>query len=92
MHDDELVVKLQLENGDTLDCIVISIFDVDGNNYIALMPDKTDEILLYRYTESEDDQVTLENIDSNFEFNRALEVFDGLMEDIDGKEGAQDDF
>lgn len=92
MHDDELVVKLQLENGNTLDCIVISIFDVDGNNYIALMPDKTDEILLYRYTESEDDQVTLENIDSNFEFNRALEVFDGLMEDIDGKEGAQDDF
>lgn len=91
MHDNELVVKLQLENGDTLDCIVISIFDVDGNNYIALMPDKTDEILLYRYTESEDDQVTLENIDSNFEFNRALEVFDGLMEDIDGEEGAQDD-
>lgn len=87
MPEEELIVPLELENGDTVDCVVISIFEVDGSSYIALLPENTEEILLYRYKESDDDKVTLENIDSNFEFNRALEVFDSLMEDIDGDDG-----
>lgn len=87
MPEDELIVPLELDNGDVVDCVVISIFDVDGSSYIALLPENTEEILLYRYKESDDDQVTLENIDSNFEFNRALEVFDSLMEDIDSDDG-----
>lgn len=87
MPEEDLIVPLELENGDIIDCNVISVFDVDGSSYIALLPENTEEILLYRYKEADDDQVTLENIDSNFEFNRALEVFDNLMENIDSDDG-----
>ena len=82
-ENEELIVPLELENGEKIDCVVISVFEADGSNYIALLPKEDDEILMYRYIESANDEIVLENIDSDFEFNRVLEVFDGLMEDIE---------
>ena len=86
LKEEEVIIPLPLDNGDTVDCIVLSIFEVDGENYIALFLEEAEEILLYRYRESEDDQAILENIDNDLEFDRVLEVFDGLVEGINEDE------
>ena len=42
----------------------LTIFDVDNQNYIALVPvDNDDEVIFYRYFEDEEGNPSLENID-----------------------------
>ena len=46
------------------------IFDVDNQNYIALVPvDNDDEVIFYRYFEDEEGNPSLENIDHDDEFD-----------------------
>ncbi len=74
-HDHEQEVQymtLQTEDGQELKCAVIGIFDVEeieGKEYIALVPDDSDEALVYEYIETEGtDGFKLNNIESDEEF------------------------
>lgn len=61
--DDDDYVDMVLDDGTELHCSVIAIFPVEGQQYIALLPDKViegyeeDDVFLYRYTEKEGDDV-----------------------------------
>ena len=49
---EEMFVTLDLDDGSQLECQIVSIFETDGQNYIALAPmDNDDEIIFYRYFE-----------------------------------------
>ena len=42
----EMFVTLDLDDGSQLECQILTIFDVDNQNYIALVPvDNDDELL-----------------------------------------------
>lgn len=74
-------IHLVLDDGNELDCGVIDIFDVEDDSYIALVTlDDAEEVLLYKYTELEDDseEIQLGMIEDEEEFNRAAEVFNEL--------------
>ena len=87
--DEELqddYVDMVLEDGTELRCDVVAIFPVDGQDYIALLPDKViegyeeDEVFLYRYTDKGDDNIELGQIESDDEYEMVADAFDELLD------------
>ena len=85
-------MNLVLEDDTEVTCDVIGVFSLSEDSereYIALLPEDSDDLLLYRYSETEDGEFTLDNIDSEEEFDAVREVLDELLlddEDIDDAE------
>ena len=81
-------VTLDLEDGQTLECAIMTILEVDGQDYIVLVPvDEDDEpieegeVYIYRYFEDEDGTPSLGNIDNEDEFERVSERFDEFLDE-----------
>lgn len=85
-ENEELTVTLTLDNDEELECAVLTIYEVDGQEYIALLPieeednDDEGEVFLYRYTEKEEGQPELENIEDDDEYERAADKFDEWLD------------
>ena len=78
----EMFVTLDLDDGSQLECQILTIFDVDNQNYIALVPvDNDDEVIFYRYFEDEEGNPSLENIDHDDEFDAVSDRFDELLDE-----------
>lgn len=78
----EMFVTLDLNDGSQLECQILTIFDVDNQNYIALVPvDNDEEVIFYRYFEDEEGNPSLENIDSDDEFDAVSDRFDELLDE-----------
>ena len=78
----EMFVTLDLDDGYQLECQILTIFDVDNQNYIALVPvDNDEEVIFYRYFEDEEGNPSLENIDSDDEFDAVSDRFDELLDE-----------
>ena len=78
----EMFVTLDLDDGSQLECQILTIFDVDNQNYIALVPvDNDEEVIFYRYFEDEEGNPSLENIDSDDEFDAVGDRFDELLDE-----------
>ena len=81
-------VTLSLDDGTECECAIIRIFPAGDNNYIALLPLEgetadNDEVFLYRYTQDDNDEPVLENIESDEEYEIVSEAFD---EELDAME------
>ena len=66
-------VTLSLDDGTECECAIVRIFPAGDNNYIALLPlegeaASNDEVYLYRYTEKDNGEPVLENIESDEEY------------------------
>ncbi len=86
---EELVVTITLDDDSTIDCIVIATYPVNDQDYIALLPieeDDGDDVLIFRYKELAEDEVEIDNIESEEEFQAASEEFEKLMEEIEDEE------
>lgn len=92
---EDLVVTLELDDDTTVECGVLSIFDLEEQDYIVLIPLKEDgsgndegEIFLYRYSEDEDGNPKLENIVSDEEYQQVADRFDEILdqEDLEDEE------
>lgn len=86
--DDDVVVTINMEDGSEVTCEILTIFDVDNQDYIVLLPyeengtpcdDET--VYIYRYFEDEQGNPSLENIQSDEEFERVDERFDELLDE-----------
>jgi len=85
-HEEEYQqMFLSLENGEELACFVLGVFDIDGEEYIALVPEDDETVFLYRYAE-EDGEPVLTNIDDDKEFELVSEAFRELFSDDDEDE------
>lgn len=74
-NQEEMTVTLTLDDGKELECVVLTIFPAGDKEYIALLPmedanDESDEgeVYLYRYSEDENGQPNLENIEDDDEY------------------------
>lgn len=90
IENESLSVTLTLENDEELECDVLTIFETDSRQYIALLPvnageDSEDgQIYLYRLIDNgEGEEPGLENIVDDDEFERASEAFNDWMESQD---------
>lgn len=84
---DNIRVTLDLDDG-SVECRILTIFEADNQDYIALIPldDKGNEnaggdVYLYRYFEDEEGLPSIENIDSDEEYEIAADKFDEILDD-----------
>ncbi len=82
-EDECIIITLTLEDGEELDCEVLSVFKVENMEYIAIEPREgpdSGEIFLYRYGETDDGSVVLETIDDEDEYNAASAKFSDFFD------------
>ena len=86
---EEMTVDLDLEDGTTVTCAVVTILTVSGRDYIALLPldengDNADgEVWFYRYSENPDDtneEPELAYIDDDDEYEAVADAFDEYLD------------
>ena len=87
-YEDELVLTLEMEDGTTEDCIVLSIFPLEDKQYIALIPatqadDDDADIYLYEYSEDEEGQPILGDIEDDDLFEAVCDRFDEICDEED---------
>ncbi|MDR1816041.1 MAG: DUF1292 domain-containing protein [Clostridiales Family XIII bacterium] len=87
LEDDEeevMVITLEFEDGAEVEAEALGVFEVDGKEYIALIPeDGSDDVYIYGYNELEGDEFELVDIEDEAEFEKVVAEFDALMEDVE---------
>lgn len=77
---DENFITLEYDDGAEMECEILGVFDAEGKEYIALLPqDGSDDVYIYGYKEVGDDEFELIDIVDDAEFEKAVAVFDELM-------------
>lgn len=91
-HD---TVTLMLDNDEEVVCDVIAVFPSGEYEYIALMQRDNEDapVWLYRFTENPDDEedITLDSIESDEEFEEVSAAFDAFMEDEEMEEALEEE-
>lgn len=87
--DEDICVTLDMDDGTQVDCEIVTIFDVNDQDYIVLLPldedgEENEEgtVYLYRYFEDEDGNPSLENIQDDEEYEAVEERFDELLDEV----------
>ncbi|MGI6205792.1 MAG: DUF1292 domain-containing protein [Anaerovoracaceae bacterium] len=82
-EDDADYVTLKFDDEDEeVECEILGIFDCDGKEYIALLPDDgSGDVYLYGYKEISDDEFDITDIVDDAEFERVADEFDKLAVD-----------
>ena len=84
-NDDEMYVTLSMEDGEDVECVVITILECNGKDYIALLPidDESEEgeVYLYRYAEDVEGNPDLSNIESDDEYDMVADAFDEWLDE-----------
>ena len=85
---DRDTMTLDLDDGGKLECIVLNVFPVKNRDYIALLPmndeghvEEDAQIFLYRFEELGDDEVNLETIEDDDEFELVSDYFDEMLDE-----------
>ncbi len=98
--EEEMTVELELDDGTTVNCAVVTIFSVEERDYIALLPLNEDgtnedgEVWFYRYAENPDDpneEPRLDYIDDDEEYEKAADAFDEFLDNCEFDELIQED-
>lgn len=84
---DDIRVTLNLDEGD-IECRIVTIFDVAGQDYIALEPldqegNPNEEgcVYIYRYAEDEQGLPSIDYIEDEEEYEAAADRFDELLDE-----------
>lgn len=89
--EEVMTVTLTLDDDSVVECEVITIYEANGKDYIALLPlnekgeSDSGDVYLYRYTE-EDGEPTLDNIEDDDEYEIAADAFDEWMDEQEFEE------
>lgn len=97
MNEETITVTLTLDNDEEMECAVLTIFTLDEQDYIALLPLNDDdeneegEVFLYRFSEPTPGEPELDSIEDDDEYERVADKFDEWLdsqqyEDLDGDE------
>lgn len=93
---EEMTVTLTLDDDTEVECVVLTIFPAGDKDYIALLPTQGQEaeegeVFLYRYSETEDGQPNLENIEDDDEYEMVADAFDELLDEQEYDELVEDE-
>lgn len=97
--DTEMTVELNLDDGRTVVCAIVTILTVNEKDYIVLMPLNDEgqvedgEVWFYRYFEDESDpniEPTLEYIDDDDEYEAVADAFDEMLDNAEYDAMSQD--
>ena len=75
-------ITLEFDDGVEVECEIMGVFDFEGKEYIALIPnDDTDDVYIYGYKEIGEDEFELVDIEDDAEFEKVVAEFDKIMEE-----------
>jgi len=83
--DEEMTVDIELEDGTQVTCEVVTVLEVDGKDYIVLLPAGQDEntedldVWFYELKENADD----ENADPELIYIEDDEVYEAVVDKFD---------
>ncbi len=85
---EEVIINLELDDGTEMECVVLSRFPLLGRQYVALLPtanldDDEAEVYLYRFAEGEGDEVILDNIEDDEEFEAVADRYDEILDELE---------
>ena len=76
------IITLEFDNGDEVECEIMGVFDFNGKEYIALIPDDgKDDVYIYGYKEVGEDEFELIDIEDDAEFEAVVAEFDSIMDE-----------
>lgn len=88
--DSDILVTLDLDDGSQVECEILTIFTVNEQDYIALLPlddagepNEEGEVYIYRYSEDEDGSPSLDNIQDDEEYEAVSDRFDELLDEAE---------
>lgn len=90
--DEEMTVELELDDGEKVNCAVITILTVNGKDFIALLPLDEDgqnsdgEVWFYGYRENENDpneEPELLYIEDDEEYEAVADAFDEYLDNAE---------
>ena len=89
-NDGYVTIELTLDNDEVIQCAILTVFEAGGKEYIALIPlddnmefDADSDIYLYRYSEDENGEPELGNIEDDDEYEAAADAFDEWMDTLE---------
>lgn len=97
---EEMTVALDLEDGTSITCAIVTILTVSGQDYIALLPldengqNEDGEVWFYRYFEDEsnpDEEPSLEYIEDDDEYEAVEDAFDEYLDSVEFDEIVDDE-
>lgn len=92
MMDEEMTVDLELEDGSTVTCAIVTILAVQNKDYIVLLPldengeNEDGEVWFYRYFEDEKDENAepeLAYIEDDEEYEMVADAFDEYLDNAE---------
>ena len=98
--DEEMTVELELDDGQTVNCAIITILTVNKQDYIVLLPldengnNDDGEVWFYRYSEDESDpnaEPELGYIDDDEEYDLVADAFDEYLDNAEFDEIVKDE-
>jgi Protein of unknown function (DUF1292). len=78
-------MMLTLDDDTELECGIIGVFEVEGKDYIALLPTEEETVLIYEFKETEDD-VELGMIEDDDLFDKVSAAFNEIWDDEEDDE------
>lgn len=91
-NDEEMTVTLDLEDGTSVTCSIVTILTVKERDYIVLLPLDADgenedgEVWFYRYSENEEnpnEEPELAYIEDDEEYEIVSEAFDEYLDNVE---------
>lgn len=77
--DDADFITLEFDDGVAVECEIMGVFDYEGKEYIALIPDDdSDDVYIYGYKELGEEEFELVDIEDDAEFEKVVAEFDKL--------------
>lgn len=75
------LITLEFDDAQEVECEIMGVFDVDGIDYIALIPhDDSDDVYIYGYKEVGDDEFELVDIEDEALFEKVASEFDSIID------------
>ena len=82
MEEDVEIITLEFDEGEEVECEIMGVFDFNGKEYIALIPDDgTDDVYIYGYKESGEEEFEIVDIEDDAEFEAVAAEFDKIMDE-----------
>ena len=82
MDPTEMFLTVELDEGGEETFQIIKIFEVEGQDYIAVCPlDGAEDVYFYRHFEDEQGNPSIGNIETDDEFDAVADAFDQLLDE-----------
>jgi len=97
---EEMTVELELEDGSSVTCAIVTILTVSDQDYIVLLPldeegeNEDGEVWFYRYSENTNDpneEPVLDYIDDDDEYETVADAFDEYLDSAEFDELMDDE-